>query len=95
MPFFISIIIGISIGYFYGLSFVTQQKRAFFIQKFHRKKQFIFSFCLSIGRLLLLCGFFGYLLHYPAIHSILLIVSFMGAFWFMVLNKRVYPHERT
>jgi len=95
MPFFISVIIGISIGYFYGLSFVTQQKRAFFIQHFHRKKQFILSFCLSIGRLLLLYVCFSYLLHYPAIHSILLVISFMGAFWFIVINKKVYPHEGT
>ena len=95
MPFFISIIIGISVGYFYGLSFVIQQRKSFFIQQFHRRRQFIFSFCLSIGRLLLLCGCFGYLLHSPAIHSILLVVSFMGAFWFIVLNKKVYPHEGT
>ncbi len=93
MPFFISIIFGISMGYFYGLSFVMQQKRVFFISQRHHKKQFILSFCFSVGRLLLLFGCLSFLLHYSAIHSILLGISFMGAFWFIILNKKAYSHE--
>lgn len=94
--FFISIGLGAVVGYCYGLFFITKQKKAFFIQQFHNKKrQFISFFCFSVGRFLLLCFFLGYVLRSSMIHSILLLISFIGAFWFIILKKKVYFHEGT
>jgi len=52
MPIIVSIILGIGIGYLYGLSFAIQQKRVFFSPELQHKKRSILTFILSISRLL-------------------------------------------
>lgn len=86
---FSSLIIGSLIGCVYGLFFVLQQKRAFSSKQLQKNsKQFIAALLLTVTRFVLLGGCLYYLLHSPSINFILILLSCMVTFWFIVLKQR-------
>jgi len=52
MPVIVSIILGIGIGYLYGLSFAIQQKRVFFSPELQHKRRLIERIKVRIDRFL-------------------------------------------
>jgi hypothetical protein len=79
---------GIAAGLLYGLFFVIQQKRALFSSAQATIKKSLIDMAL-IGARLLICALFLYrVLLSPSINFILLLISFLGAFWLIILSKR-------
>jgi len=77
-----SLLIGLVGGILYGLSFGL----------FRRRKAL--SFILIVTRLSLVGVLLFYLLRSSSIHFILLLPSFLGAFWLTVFNRKAILHER-
>lgn len=75
----ISVILGLLIGYFYGLGFVYQQSQALF-----NTKSIIIN---SYIRFAILLFIVYYLLHLKLISPILFFTSFLITFWVIILTK--------
>lgn len=90
MSSLINILFGSSTGLIYGLSFVIHQRRVFGIALSQRIRNSSYLFSLLRTGILFLFGY--YLLHLSAIDSILVVVSFVMAFWLVVLNKKAFFH---
>jgi len=85
-------IIGLIAGLLYGLSFVLFQRRVFSSDHTSNIKKYSHLFLVLRILVLMLFGF--YLLHSPQIASILVMVlSFVIAFWLVILNKKFFLYE--
>ncbi len=82
-----SILLGSVIGYIYWLLFVTQQRRAFFPGE-QNQKRFAISIFLAITRVAMLGGCMFYLLRSPSINLILVLISCMLTFWFIIIKYK-------
>ncbi len=96
----LSLIIGFSIGIIYGLFFLLNGKKRVLIptQDSHNPRShkrhylsFLLSSCMRITTLIILWYF---LLRSPTIHFILVLVSFITAFWLVILKDRAKTHDR-
>lgn len=89
-----SLFLGAGGGILYGYSFLghtalLSKIPAFFLP---RNKLLLFS-ALSFIRLILLAILWLYVLRTPSLNIILVLISFFGGFWLMVLHKKVRSHE--
>lgn len=86
----LSLIAGLILGTCYGLFFLHQRRRVFLLDPNTPLYQhYILTVLSSIGRLMLLVLIWYYLLLSPAINFILLLSSFLGAFWVTILTQKV------
>jgi len=95
MPMFtqiLSIVIGFFLGILYGFLFVGSKKEIF-SAKLTDRKNLIFSFSVSVLRIVIISLLFFYLLRLPAIRFILLLPSFLIGFWLIVLKERPKKNE--
>ncbi len=87
----LTILIGFSSGILYGLLFVAQKSR--FPAPSATATQLWFyritAILVSILRITLLMTMAYYLLRSPTIPFILILLSFLAGFWFLVVNKKV------
>jgi uncharacterized membrane protein len=83
----ISIALGLLIGTLYGLFFVTQQRRALSFDPTNFTRHLITSIMLSSLRLLILSLCILYILHSSIINLILVLISFILAFGYIVNTK--------
>lgn len=89
---FHALLMGTVLGIFYGLSFVMQQRRVFYSKTPSRKHMMV----PFIVRIMILIGFGYYLLHSPShLFILVVIVSFLLAFWLVILSKKAFYHEWT
>jgi hypothetical protein len=79
-----SIAAGSFLGFLYALLFVYAQKGvpSFVTHIFFTAVRFI---------LLIIAGF--YLFISPSIHPVILVISFLVAFWLVILKQKAPPHE--
>lgn len=78
-----SIVVGALIGFFYGYSFVLQQKSIFSI-----KNQLLLSIAISTIRIFLTGIVFILLLHTQQINPILVTVTLIVIFWIIILIEK-------
>jgi len=83
----LSIVVGLFTGLLYGLFFVAFGRRALNSEK-SSTKSIIFSSALSSLRMLSLAILFFYLLRLDSINFIILLQSFIVAFWIVIIKKR-------
>ncbi len=82
-------VIGIAVGYLYGLSFVHMYRRVFSCLKTTRRRYYVHLVAYPFFRIAcLLIGLF-FLLHLPIAPLILIVVSATGSFWYVVLRKGI------
>jgi len=87
MTLFVYALIGISVGYIYGLSFVHMYRRVFSCAKTTKNRNYIHLIGYPFFRIIcLLIGLF-FLLHLPASPLILILISATGSFWYVVMRK--------
>lgn len=89
-----SLFLGAGGGILYGCSFLGQ--RSFLIRPLGSlSRRFFFAFfsLASFVRFVLLAVLFFYVLRSPSLDIILVLVSFFGGFWLIVLQKKVRSHE--
>lgn len=88
----ISIFIGAIIGYFYGLFFWKEKRRAlsFSYNSKHLNRNLSFRFS---SRIFLLITFFLILLLLKSFNPILVLISMLTTFWIVILNKERVFHE--
>lgn len=91
----LSLIVGFLIGLFYGYSFVLQQRSIFFLQSTSYTSSKIIVILLFLSRVCLigLCSLF--ILRSSIINSILVILTFVTAFWLIILKKKAIFHEES
>lgn len=93
----ISLLIGTSIGYIYGLSFVSQQKKALSLEhKIHAPSRYPRLFIVSGAlRITLFACFLWFLLRQFETDFILVVISFFTAFWYAIVRKGNILHGRS
>lgn len=85
------ILLGLSLGLVYAVSFVIQQRRLFLCPT--KKRPEIIT--LILIRIILIGIFSYYLLHLPSTRHILIAtLAFIAGFWLVILSKRALPNER-
>lgn len=86
----ISIIGGCILGYIYGLFFLHQRKRVFLLPSdTPLYKHYIVTLISTLGRVGILIFLWYHILLSPTINFILLLSSFLGAFWVTILMRKV------
>ncbi len=82
---------GMCLGILYGLAFVRQQGRAFLSLPEHSQSRFflLMSTITHGARLAIPIVLCFYLLRLPIFHSILTVMVFLIAFWFIIIQKIV------
>ncbi len=88
----VSACIGIFTGLMYGLSFVLQQRRVFRVTASEQPNLLVVSL-LSIVRFSILATLWYYLLRWPSIDFILVLMFFLVTFWLIILKKRPTQDE--
>ncbi len=79
----------IIIGIFFGLSLYYTEKVIFI------SKNPVYAGTISTLRLLLLATFFYIILKSNQIHPIILVVSFLSAYWLTILKFKEFMHARS
>ena len=89
--------IGIILGILYGLSFLFQKKRGSLFSRSSPPYSLmsiiahaLFFFVIRIGFLALVLY---YLLRWPSINFILVVLGFLGAFWVIIIKSKASFHE--
>jgi len=85
--FAISIITGSFLGITYGLLFLHSRRRAL-LNNAPSAKKMMFSFAYSALRIVLIALVLFYLLRLDSIKLIILLPSFLVAFWILILLKK-------
>jgi len=80
----LSIALGLLIGTLYGLFFVIQQRRALVFNRSTFTNHLIISVLFSFIRFALFALCMVYILHSSSINLILVLISFILAFWYIV-----------
>ncbi len=80
----LSLILGLSIGTVYGLFFITQQRRALSLERTSFAHHLMKSVIFSVARLTILAVAMVYILHSSSINPILVLISCVLAFWFVM-----------
>lgn len=91
MPLISSLIIGCVTGLIYGFFFVETRRKTLSLataKADQRKKIIIASVIGTLARIALVIFLCFHLLQSTLINSILLLISFVGAFWLVVLKKK-------
>lgn len=95
-----SSVVGIVSGSLYGLFFLYQRRRVFFLDAtahpapVSKIKAIVFSLLLCLARLSLLAFIAYYVLRMPPLPSILILVGFLIGFWFTIFNYKALLDER-
>ncbi len=85
----LSLVTGIGTGILYGLFFLLQKRRVLFSREsISEKRQFSSALLFSFARIITLALLWYYVLLSPSINFILLLTSFLGAFWLTIFTKR-------
>ena len=94
--YILAISVGSCAGFFYGLLFMYQKKGALFNTKRQNTVQHLLNqiFVTSI-RFGLIALSVWYLLPWPKIHFILIMISFFVLYWIVVIQYKGYPDDRT
>jgi hypothetical protein len=85
----LTICMAIIAGILFGLSLFYTQKVLFL------SKKPMLSGALSTLRLLIISRFFYIMLKSTQIHPIILVVSFLGAYWLTILKFKEFIHARS
>ena len=89
-------IIGLSIGYLYGLSFIYFKRRAFLLARTTTKRNRWYLFIApTLIRLTLFLSAFYYLVHTTRVHFLLSLLCFVVAFWMTILHIKVDQHDKS
>ncbi len=89
-----SLVFGAGGGILYGYSFLGHTALLSKISSRVPRKGRFFLFSLSsFFRFVLLALLWLYVLRTPSLNIILVLVSFFGGFWLMILHKKVRSHE--
>lgn len=93
-----SIFVGIAAGTLHGFAFFqrnltpsTSQGKSF---KELRKRQFVASFLFAFVKITLIAALLFYILHTESMNIILVMLSFLISFWFVILSKRGHRYGR-
>ena len=91
-----SVILGAGAGVLYGYSFLSHKNKVLESMKNFspRARSFLFFILHSLVRLGLLAFFWLYVLRTPSLHIILVLASFLGAFWTVIMQKKVCPDAK-
>ena len=87
------LMLGLTIGLVYGLSFDTHQRRVL-RSGTHTSTLIKHLLLLMVMRLALIIPCFYYLLRLPQIHSILVLITFIAAFWLVLFYKKAQVHDK-
>lgn len=80
---------GCILGFIYGLFFLHQRRRVFSLPSdTPAYKQYIVTLVAAVGRLGILVFLWYHILLSPTINFILLLSSFLGAFWVVLLKQK-------
>jgi len=95
---FISIAIGLSAGIIYGFSFFAQgfdpPKKQEKTSKDIRKRRFTSFFLFAFLRILLIGCLWYFVLRSSSTSIILVLLSFLASFWFVLIKKKARRYER-
>ena len=97
----LSFVIGLLLGFMYGLSFVVQKRKALplFLKKFKLNHPDLSVFIKSISFFLIRISFLGIILYYLLpikwINFILVALGFLIAFWAVILKTKASFYEAT
>lgn len=87
----LSLITGFGVGALYGLFFLLQARRRVSPPT---ERYYPSPFTYALLRMITLCLLWFFLLRSPSINLILVLVSFLTAFWLVILNdKAVYDRS--
>ncbi len=91
-----SLILGAGAGVLYGYSFLSHKNKILEnSENFSPRARSFFLFTLrSLIRLGLLALFWLYVLRTPSLQIILVLASFLGGFWTVIMQKKVCPDAK-
>ncbi len=91
-----SLVLGAGAGILYGISFLSHKNKVLkSVESFSPRARSFFIFALySLVRLGLLAFFWLYVLRTPSLHIILVLASFLGGFWIVIMQKKVCPDAK-
>ena len=97
----LSFVIGLTLGFIYGFSFVVQKRKALplFLKKFKLNHPEYAIFIKSISFFILRIAFLGIILYYLLpiewINFILVVLGFLISFWAVILKVKASFYETT